>query len=146
MSPCKNVMQCAPRHRYSTNYQQRVANRFVIHIGYQRVAHKADNEWPQRQPDDVQNKQIAFTKDFIKKQGVYNFEVGDKKLVMVYFPEYETIACFNREKDGQTLDITNISIDGTTEYGTLKQEYIYNSVLWAVWAYYYPKSEVIKSL
>jgi len=96
--------------------------------------------------DDVQNKQIAFTKDFIKKQGVYNFEVGDKKLVMVYFPEYETIACFNREKDGQTLDIANISIDGTTEYGTLKQEYIYNSVLWAVWAYYYPESEVIKSL
>lgn len=95
--------------------------------------------------DDDQQEQIAFTKDFIRKQGIYNFEVGDKKLVMVYFPEYETIACFNREKDGQVFDISAITIDGNTEFGTLKQEYIYNSVLWAVWAYYYPESEVVNA-
>lgn len=93
--------------------------------------------------DDEQQKQIAFTKDFIKKKGIYNFEVGNKKLVMVYFPEYETIACYNREKNGQVFDITAISIDGKTEFGTLDREYIYNSVLWAVWAYFYPDSEVI---
>ncbi len=96
--------------------------------------------------DDEQNKQIAFTKDFIKEQGIYNFEVGNRKLVMVYFPEYETIACFNREKDGQVLNISEISIDGKTEFGKLNKEYIYNSVLWAVWAYYYPDSEVANSL
>lgn len=95
--------------------------------------------------DDDQQEQIAFTKEFIRKQGIYNFEVGDKKLVMVYFPEYETIACFNREKDGQVFDISAITIDGNTEFGTLKQEYIYNSVLWAVWAYYYPESEVVNA-
>ncbi|MGI9530503.1 DUF3179 domain-containing (seleno)protein [Lutimonas sp.] len=96
--------------------------------------------------DDVNHEQIAFTKEFIKKQGIYNFEVGDKKLVMVYFPEYETIACYNREKDGQVFDVSAIKIDGNTEYGTLQQEYIYNSVLWAVWAYYYPESQVVNGV
>lgn len=95
--------------------------------------------------DDTSNEQIAFTKDFIKKEGVYNFEVGNKKLVMAYFPEYETIACFNRDINGQVFDISEIGVDGKTEYGTLEQEYIYNSVLWAVWAYYYPESDVIKT-
>lgn len=96
--------------------------------------------------DRKQNKEIAFTKDFIKKQGIYNFEVGNRKLVMVYFPEYESIACFNREKDGEVLHISEISINGETEFGKLNREYIYNSVLWAVWAYYYPDSEVAENL
>ena len=96
--------------------------------------------------DDTRHEQVVFTKDFIKKQGIHNFEVGDKKLVMVYFPEYETVACYNREKDGQVYEISAIKIDGNTEFGTLQQEYIYNSVLWAVWAYYYPDSQVVNSL
>jgi hypothetical protein len=96
--------------------------------------------------DRKQNKEIAFTKDFIKKQGVYNFEVGNRKLVIAYIPEYQTIACFDREKDGKVLHISEISIHGETEFGKLNKEYIYNSVLWAVWAYYYPDSEVADNL
>lgn len=94
--------------------------------------------------DDNANKQLAFTKAFIKQKGVYNFEVGNKKLVISYFPEYETIACFNRTIDGEAIDVENISIFGETPQGTLEQEYIYNSVLWAVWAHYYPNTDVLK--
>jgi hypothetical protein len=95
--------------------------------------------------DDDQNEQLAFTKAYIKKNGILNITVGNKKLVLAYFPEYETIACFNRIKDGQEINVSKIDVLGqTAEYGKLDRVYIYNSVLWAVWAYYYPNSEVIK--
>lgn len=95
--------------------------------------------------DDLQAEQLAFTKDFIKNNGIYNFDIGNRKLVISYFPEYETIACFDRVIDEQAVEITKLDVFGESPQGKLKQVYIYNSVLWAVWAHYYPNSKVLKN-
>ena len=94
--------------------------------------------------DDLNDQQLAITKEYIKKNGVVNISVGEQHLALSYFPEFETIVAFDRTVNGSPVDVTDLNIDGTTsEHGKLKQVYIYNSVLWAVWAHFYPESEVL---
>lgn len=95
--------------------------------------------------DDDKNEQLALTKAYIKEQGVCNVSVGDKKIALVYFPEYETIVGFDRLKEGTEIQVDQIDVFGNTpDLGQLKRVYIYNSVLWGVWAAYYPDSRVLK--
>ena len=95
--------------------------------------------------DDDKNEQLALTKAYIKEHGVCNISVGDKKIALVYFPEYETIVGFDRFKDGSEIQVDEIDVFGnTTGHGQLKRVYLYNSVLWGVWAAYYPDSKVLK--
>jgi len=95
--------------------------------------------------DDDKNQQLALTKAYIKEHGVCNISVGDKKIALVYFPEYETIVGFDRFKAGSEILVDQIDVFGnTTDNGQLNRVYVYNSVLWGVWAAYYPETEVLK--
>ena len=48
-------------------------------------------------------------------------------------------------KDGSEIEVGEIDVFGNTpDHGKLKRVYIYNSVLWGVWAAYYPDSKVLK--
>lgn len=94
--------------------------------------------------DDLEEEQIAFTKSFLKKKGVYNASVGNKRIVLAYFPEYETIVAFDRMVDGTEVEVTEIDFYGQTpENGKLDRVFIYNSVLWAIWIDYFPNTELI---
>jgi hypothetical protein len=95
--------------------------------------------------DDELDKQMAVTKDYIKQKGICNINVGDKRIALVFFPEYETIIAFDRINDGEELIIREIDVFGQTpENGKLERVFIYNSVLWAVWAHFYPDTEVLR--
>ena len=94
--------------------------------------------------DEENDKQLAFTKSFIQEKGIYNTTVGDKNIVIAYYPEYETIAAYSRVKDGEVLTINEVDIFGNTpEHGKLEQEFLYSGVFWAVWLHYYPKTELL---
>ncbi|WKK66781.1 DUF3179 domain-containing (seleno)protein [Lutimonas zeaxanthinifaciens] len=95
--------------------------------------------------DDKSNKQLALTKDYIIKNGVLNIQIGDRHVALSYFPEYETIVGFDRVVDNEVKTITEIEVDGKTEeFGQLDKIFLYNSVLWAVWAHYYPESDILQ--
>ena len=94
--------------------------------------------------DEENDKQLAFTKSFIQEKGIFNTTVGDKNIVIAYYPEYETIAAYSRVKDGKVLTINEVDIFGNTpEHGKLEQEFLYSGVFWAVWLHYYPKTELL---
>lgn len=94
--------------------------------------------------DEDNDKQIAFTKAFIREKGMLNTTVGDKNIVIAYYPEFETVAAFNREKNGEVLEIDDIDIFGnTSEHGKLQQEFLYSGVFWEVWMHYYPDTELL---
>ena len=88
---------------------------------------------------------VAMTKEFVSRDKVFSIlTVGNKELVLAYFPEYETIACFNKSGIGNA-EITEIDVHGNTpQFGKLDREYTYNSALWAVWAFYYPDTKVLQ--
>ena len=89
--------------------------------------------------------QVAISKELIIKSGSLNVDVGDKKIALVYFPEYETIGAFNRMLNGNIISDDSIDVLGNTPSGQLKREFVFNSVLWSVWVHYYPNTEVIKA-
>lgn len=94
--------------------------------------------------DDELGEQLAISKSFIKDAEIYNVSVGNNHVVLAYFPEYESIVAFEREKDGVVYDIENIDIFGNTyEQGKFERKFVYTGVFWAVWAYYYPDSKVL---
>lgn len=76
--------------------------------------------------DQENGEYLGLTKDYIKKNGHLNVTVGKKELAVVYFPEYETIGCFNRNVNGEIVNAEGVSIHGETEYGKLDKEYLFN--------------------
>ena len=95
--------------------------------------------------DDDVGEQLALTKEYIRRNSPVNLEVGTRQIALVHFPEYETIAGFDRASNGTAIEVDTIDIHGNTpRAGKLDRVYIYNSVLWAIWAYYYPNSEVMR--
>ena len=78
-------------------------------------------------------------------RGICNIRVGNQYLALAYFPEYEAYMAFNRIKNGEVINVTEIDEYGNTpEFGMLDRFYVYHGVLWAVWAQYYPGSEVLQ--
>lgn len=95
--------------------------------------------------DDEQGKELALTKSYIQKEGICNINVGNRSIAIAYFPEYETIAAFDRSQRGEEIHVKEIDVHGNTpEHGKLERIYIFNSVLWAIWAHYYPNSDVLQ--
>ena len=95
--------------------------------------------------DDDVGEQLALTKEYIRRNSPVNLEIGTRQIALVHFPEYETIAGFDRASNGTAIEVDTIDIHGNTpRAGKLDRVYIYNSVLWAIWAYYYPNSEVMR--
>jgi hypothetical protein len=87
---------------------------------------------------------VAITKDFIKKHGSYNAKLDEKSILITYHPEYDLFTAFNRKINGKEVNIESVDVFGNSKYGKLERAFIYNSVLWAVWVYYYPETEVLK--
>ena len=70
--------------------------------------------------------------------------VGNKNLLVAYFDEFDAIAAFDLEKNGQKVTVEEIDINGMTKnHGQLERAYVFNSVFWGVWSYYYPQTEVL---
>ena len=88
---------------------------------------------------------LAYTREYLVKAGVTNVRVGSKRLVIAHVPEHDVIVAFDRMKDGEELMVTEVDYFGhTVKHGPLRRAFIFNGPLWAVWAHYYPKTDVVK--
>jgi len=88
---------------------------------------------------------VAYTRDYLKKAGLINVEVGSTRLVIAHIPEHDVIVAFDRMKDGVELAVTEVDFFGNTkEHGKLGRAFIFNGPMWAVWAHYYPQTRVVK--
>ena len=86
--------------------------------------------------------QVAYSKSFLEKQPVHNTEVGGEPVVVVWYPDYETLGVFSRRIDGRTIEINEIDVYGNTKLGKLKRVTQYPNVFWMVWSHWYPKTKV----
>ena len=88
---------------------------------------------------------VAFTRDYLRKTGVVNTGVGDQSVVIAHIPEHDVFVAFDRMKDGEEIEVTEVDFFGNTkEHGQLEPVFFYNGPMWAVWAHYYPHTEVVK--
>ena len=88
---------------------------------------------------------VAYTRDYLERVGIENVSVGDKRIVLAHVSEHDVIVAFDRVVGGEEVEVTSVDYSGhTEEYGQLRRAFVYTGPLWAVWAHYFPKTEVVK--
>ena len=86
--------------------------------------------------------QVAFTRNFLEQQPIYNTIVGGEPVVLAWFPEYETLGVFSRRIDGREIEVSDIDVYGNTGDGKLKRITQYPHVFWMVWSHWFPDTKV----
>ncbi|RCU51451.1 DUF3179 domain-containing protein [Corallincola holothuriorum] len=92
------------------------------------------------------NKEIAFTLDFVKSQPTYEFEFEGQPMVLVYDEQRSITNLFSRTIDNQTVSVDSlgtIDIHGNTALGRLEQIPMLNGIFWMVWSHWFPNTEVM---
>ncbi|MEA3411610.1 MAG: DUF3179 domain-containing (seleno)protein [Pseudomonadota bacterium] len=87
--------------------------------------------------------QVAYTRDFLESQPVYNTTVGGEPVVVAWFPEYETVGVFSRRAGGSEVEVSGIDVYGNTPDGKLERLPQYPHVFWMVWSHWFPETEVM---
>ncbi len=91
---------------------------------------------------DAGTLQVAFTRSFVERNPVHNFELDGRPLVLVYDARYDIVTLFSRELDGKMVAFESIDSRGTTEVGRLHQLPTHNGVFWMVWSHFFPETQV----
>lgn len=91
---------------------------------------------------DLGNEQAAFTRGFLEKNPIHQFELGGKAFVIAHDKETDIVAVFYRSIDGKTVEVTEVDRNGNTPQGKLKKVPIQNGVFWMIWSHWFPETEV----
>jgi hypothetical protein len=86
---------------------------------------------------------LAVTGDYFGEQLVINETVGGMPVVLVWFPEYETVGAFSRTRDGRVLEVAEIDVYGNTPGGKLDRVDMFSEVYWMVWSHFHPKTRLL---
>lgn len=91
---------------------------------------------------DVGGQQAAFTSVFLKKNPIFEFNLGGNEYVIAYYAEFDAVKLFQRTINGRVIDVDSIDINGQTAAGKLMEAPLHNGVFWMIWAHWFPETEV----
>ncbi len=106
-----------------------------------------DNRLPQEEQIigiRIGEEQLAVSREYLEKNPITNTQVGEQKIVLAWFEEYQTMGAFLREIDGESIEVDEIDPYGTTSRGKLKRTQIYPGVFWMVWSHWFPNTTLLK--
>jgi hypothetical protein len=92
---------------------------------------------------NLAGEQLAIARSLFDRTPLLNTELGSRKIVVAWFPEFETLGVFLRERDGEVFEVTDIDPYGTTPDGRLERLPIYSGVLWMVWSHWFPDTVLL---
>ena len=87
---------------------------------------------------------LAVTKSFLEANPLHMIELGGEKIVLAWFPEYETYGVFKAELNGKPVEVTQIDPYGQTAEGKLERLNVFSGVFWMVWSHWFPQTTVLK--
>jgi len=89
---------------------------------------------------------VAFSYTHFKRNDwVINTEIGGTPVVLVYYPEYETVGGFERRIEGNAVtvpDLASIDVHGNTPLGRLNRIPVASEIFWMIWYAFYPETEL----
>jgi hypothetical protein len=92
---------------------------------------------------NLNGEQVAYTRGFLEKNPLHNTTIGGKPVLVVWFPEYETLGVFSRVVGGQAVEIDEIDVHGNISEGRLDRLPQYPHVLWMIWSHWFPATKVM---
>ena len=94
----------------------------------------------------LNNESVAYTYDYFKANDwVIQDTLGGKDIVLIYYPQYRTVAGFERELNGDLISIDSadqIDVYGKTEWGELRRIPVISEVFWMIWHTFYPDTSL----
>ena len=90
----------------------------------------------------INGEQVAYTRSFLEQQSLHDTTVGGEPVLLVWFPEYETLGVFSRRINNDVIDVTNIDVHGVTNEGKLERLPQYPHVFWMIWSHWYPGTSI----
>ena len=92
---------------------------------------------------NIGGEQVAYTQQFFAKQPIHNTTIGGEPMVVVWFPQYETVGVFSRWLNGSVIEVSDIDAYGNTKHGKLSRLPQYPHVFWMIWSHWYPQTKVM---
>ena len=83
-----------------------------------------------------------YTRSFLEQQSLHNTTVGGEPVLLVWYPEYETLGVFSRKINNDVIEVTNIDVHGVTNEGKLERLPQYPHVFWMIWSHWYPGTSI----
>ena len=105
-----------------------------------------DNRLPSKEQIwgiNLGGEQVAYTRSFLEAAPVHNTVVGGQPVLVVWFPEFETLGVFSRAIGGREIEIDEIDVYGNTSEGKLERLPQYPHVFWMVWSHWFPNTELM---
>ncbi len=89
----------------------------------------------------VNGEPVAYTEEFVRGEGnVVNAEVGGRRVVIAYDPNYESLGVYYNEG---ALPVHKIDFWGNSDRGRLKRvETLQAGAYWCVWANFFPETDL----
>jgi hypothetical protein len=91
---------------------------------------------------DAGDEQAGFTEAFLKENPIFEFTLGGKAYVIVYYFEFDAVSLFERSVNGRVVEIDQIDFDGQTSAGKLPKAPLHNGVFWMIWTQWFPDTKV----
>lgn len=90
---------------------------------------------------NVGKESIAYTQDFIRDHNdLINIRLGDRKIVVAYDPELESVGVFYNDSG---YPVTRIDFWGESDQGKLSRvETVKSGSYWCVWVNFFPETEL----
>ncbi|MAG34381.1 MAG: hypothetical protein CL908_26190 [Deltaproteobacteria bacterium] len=90
---------------------------------------------------EVGEESVAYTEEFVRANGnLVNATIGERRVVVAYDPEFESLGVFYNETDGP---IRNIDFWGESDQGRLARvENLKPGAYWCVWVNYFPETKL----
>ncbi len=93
---------------------------------------------------NINGEQVAYSRSFLERQPLHNSTVGGEPIVVVWFPEYETVGVFSRSMAGRVVNVDDVDVYGESAEGRLDRVPQYPRVFWMVWSHWFPETVVMK--
>ena len=92
---------------------------------------------------NLTGEQVAYARSFLEQNPLHKTMIGDKPVLVAWFPKYETLGVFSRVVDGRVVEIDEVDVHGNTSAGRLERLPQYPHVLWMIWSHWFPSTKVM---
>lgn len=90
----------------------------------------------------INGESVAFTPEYLERQGIVTLELGGEPISMVYDRKHRIVGGFSRRMGGRIAAGTEVDIHGNTPAGRLDRIPVESGVYWIIWSNFYPGTDL----
>ncbi len=91
---------------------------------------------------EIAGESLAITKNYLLQQSQLITELGDEKIVIAYFPEFNSVGGFSLSDVSDALPLEQLDFYGNVAGQKLERINVFSEVYWMVWSHFHPDTRL----